>query len=360
MKLFFFFCFIFSLQLFSQQENKNSAIEISSYFGNGIGLGKGKIENKFKAYSISYSKKLNENLHWVKFLNAKEIKYKIIYFNLNGMRGIFEDDNYKYGSVFGLIVNVDFKITEFSKFEIFLSPGIGLVYVNNTYKTKPTSFLFGTHINAAFDAKLLAEYHFSKDFSLILSTGFTHYSNGAISLPNAGLNLVQTGIGLKKYFKTEENFTISTSKFDDAFEINLAAGQRGKYKENSAFYRLAAYTGYNKTLNNVLGLKGGIDAVYYDKTYNPETYIDFVPYKANSYDHIRLGISLGAEIKMNQISVNYQFGKYIYFKNPTNQKYYWKAGIRYYLDENIGLEATLYSHKVQADFIGFGAFFRIK
>ena len=296
----------------------------------------------------------------MKFLSAKNIKYNLVYLDMDQMQFNLWGRNYGFGKVYGATANIDFQIAKFKDFYILFSPTVGIAYITKTVYTDDDSYFFGSHLNAIFDAGIGMQYQFTNEFALTSKVSFLHFSNAGIQLPNAGVNTLSATIGIQKNFgdkiNNSDKVETETPIKKKAFEIGLGVGQRGKYKMKEAFYRVSISPFYTYFINNTLGFKIGLDAVYYDQVFNPAIYDDSVPYWGKSWKHWRVGSSIGTEVKMNKLSFNANYGYYLYFKSPYEQKTYWKAGLRYYISPKFGVETMMYAHKVQADFLSFGAF----
>lgn len=345
------------------QIHNDVSIGYQSVYGTPVGKIKGDVSNYVSGHSVSFSKNLEQSeQEWVKFLHAKSVNINLTFLNMNYTETNRIGRPFKFGDGYSISTNVDFKLADFGKFQFLLSPSVGLIYVTKTVHTDPDTYYFGSHINAVFNGGIGFNYDFSKDYSLTSKVSFLHFSNGGVKIPNAGINMLTAELGIQKHFftNTNENQTLRPEKDfkKNALEIGVGAGQRGKYKINEAFYRIDVNTAYSHFINKTLGFKIGLDGVYYNQVFNPLIYDDSVPYWGKSYKHWRLGANIGTEVKMNKISANYSFGRYLYFKSPYDQKTYWKAGLRYYILPKFGLEAQMYAHKVQADFLSFGLFTR--
>lgn len=362
MKKFYFLLTVIPL-LFPSQNTSENFIGYQFLAAQSVGKIKGDIKNYISGHSLTFGTHVeNREEEWVKFLSAKNIKYNLIFLDLDQMQHDLWGRNYGFGKIFAATANVDFQLAKLGDFNLLFSPTLGIAYITKTVHTDPDSYFFGSHLNALFDAGLGVQYNFARDYALTSRVSFLHFSNGAIQLPNAGVNTISASIGIQR------NINLSADKKEvqkpelqvkkQAFEIGIGVGQRGKYKIKDAFYRIAISPAYSHFINNTIGLKIGLDAVYYDQVFNPEVYDDSVPYWGKSWEHWRIGSSVGAEIKMNKISFNANYGYYLYFKSPYDQKTYWKAGLRYYITPKLGAESMMTAHKVQADFISFGLFAR--
>lgn len=351
--IFIVICFV----RFSAQEKVKYSGVFTAYLGKGMGNIKGVESNNAKSYKLGIQKKLNpDDAEWIKYLHAENVSVSIIYSDLDGMIM-----GYPFGKTFGLLTEADFKIFQNSNFKLCFVAGFGIAYASKTIFTDPNTFIFGSHLNAIFSSSVNAEYQFQKDWSLFSTIDLIHYSNGSVRIPNAGVNLMNIGVGIKKDFEINSQKKFRNTEMlmkKNGLEISFGAGERGKYKTKNGFFKMGFYAGYNHFINNVLAFRMGLDAVYYDKVYNPAVYEDSVPYWGKSYEHFRLGASAGIEVKMNDFAINTNFGRYVYFKSPYHQKMYWNASLKYYLSKNYGVVSTLNAHKFQADFVNWGLFYR--
>lgn len=295
---------------------------------------------------------------WINALNAKSIGASIFY---SDMQGIVRNEH--YGNSYGGIAEIDFQLLEKGGAEILFTPGIGLAYMDRTTFTHPQTYIFGSHLNGVFKAGLSAEYTMDSSWKINISSQFIHFSNGSFQLPNAGVNLLSAGLGISRSFETTEKNKIQkkpeTLKQNN-FEFSAAIGKRGKYQQKkSDDLRFAFYGGYRYQLNNILAFKIGSDAVYVQQVFNPEEYVNTIRYLGASNEHWRVGIRIGAEIKMNKFSFGAGAGRYVYFKSFYDQKTYWNIGLRYYISPIFGVETALHANKFQADFASAGLFLKL-
>lgn len=357
MKKFLLF-FAFLSVFFSAQKKNELSVIYTTFYGKSVGNFTGDVSNHTESYKLGISKKLNpEDAEWIRLLNAENVSLSFVYTDLDGIVWMFP-----YGKSFGLLSEADFRILKTGNFKMFISPGFGISYVTETAFTNNQFIIFGSHLNAVFTGALKGEYQFQKDMSLLASLSYLHYSNGSMRIPNAGVNIMNIGFGIKKDFDLNDKEHQVKSEIplkNNAFEFTAGIGKRGKYRSKDSVFRMGFYAGYSKFLNNAIGLRAGLDGSYYGEVYNPDNYEDTQAYLANSSEHFRAGASLGLEVKMNKIGVTGNYGRYIYFKNPNNRKSYWNASIKYYFTPKFGIQGMLNAHKFQADFVNWGLFIRI-
>lgn len=355
------FTLFFSENYFAQE--KPFSISATTFLGNGVGKYKGEVENVTNGFLINLEKNLKDDpSEWVRFLNAKNLSVGFLYTNLNGIQYPIGATPYSFGESFGIISHIDFGIINKNRINLYFSPGFGITYIDKTVRTNPESFVFGSHLNAIFKTALKGEIELEDGYSILSEINFLHFSNGSYRIPNAGVNLMNVGLGIKKNLGIETKKRDSTTNIipynvkKNALQFSASIGRRGKYKMDGSFYRINFYGGYSKFFNNVIALKSGLDFFYYEETYNPLEYEDSVTYLGETRDHFKAGLSVGTEVKMNKFSVNANFGYYLYFKSVYPQKTYWNIGFKYYLNENFGLQTNMNAHRFQADFINCGVF----
>lgn len=346
------------------QQLKNYFIGYSSIYGAPIGKIRGDVSNHITGQQIFIGHNLqNDPQEWVHTLSAENLRFGFSHIDMNKVQQNLSGRTYSFGDAYAATASVDFRLAKFGKVNVHFSPTIGVAYISTNVYTDPDSYIFGSHINTMFEAGLGLQYQFMPDYALTTKVSFLHFSNGGMQLPNAGVNALIATFGIQRNlnFDSVQSKPSKTEKpvKKHAVDLTVGFGQRGKYKIKEAFYRATISPAYSYFISNVIGLKASIDAVYYDQVFNPAVYDDSVPYWGKSYDHWRIGASLGTEIKMNKVSFNASFGSYLYFKSPYNQKTYWKAGLRYYITPKIGVDGTMFAHQFQADIISFGTFIRL-
>lgn len=345
--------------LCSAQETKRESVFLKPFYGNGTGKIKGTESNFVEGLEVGISENLNsEEAEWIRRLNAKRISFTLVYTDMDGIQR-----GYKYGKNYAIATQMDIGIAEGKSLGLYFTPEMGLAYVTKTVMTNPETFIFGSHINFFFAASLSGEVKFPDGWRLAPQIRIIHYSNGSIQLPNAGMNAIVYGLTIRKELNLSEDrllfFKDAASEKPNGVELLAGLGWRGKYKIRDKFFRTNFYAGYSRFFNQVFALRSGVDVVYYDRVYNPDEYDDSIPYWGKSYEHFRVGVSVGGEVKMGKLALNANVGRYVYMKSPYNQKTYWNAAFRYYILPKFGIQTTLYAHKVQADFISLGIFARL-
>ena len=374
------------------QENKNS-IEITPFVGlktfTADSVLKGSSWGVEATYHINMA---NNQSDWVKMLNVRNVDVALSYRNNDNIYIAKRQATTTgfLGNYYGAVARIGISLATVGKTELLLNPGFGFGYTTQSYYTNDNP-LVGSHINFTAQIGLKVTTPITNSTRLFAGVDVYHYSNAAFKLPNYGVNSINATFGIaqdinqtapKTAHKAFENNNRNT------FEFGLDLGRRGlvqdgggfaqhpEYKEiqknaTSELYQSGIYLGYNYRLNSILSLRGGIDGVYYFKTLDDQDGIDhyYATYQelGSSYDKLRVGASLGAELWLGRFSLPVNYGYYIHYKyfRPTyGSSYsppdtYWTFGARYYLTPHFALEAKQYLHRTQADFAGFGVIVKI-
>ncbi len=309
----------------------------------------------------------NSAKDWTRILNAKEMVWTFHWRNMNSLKNA-TDSIQDFGNVFGLSVSADFKLFDAGSAVFYFTPTIGLSYFTQTsiiqYEEKVG---VGSRINDLVSAGINAVVPFNHKLSMVAGLNFMHFSNAGFQNPNGGINSVSLKLGIESQFKQGRHDT-GYNHFPPAFrhpeglsfELAAGIGRRGVDYSHKGFFRSAWYGGTNYLFNQVIGLKAGFDAVYSHTVFDSSQYAATFQDYGSSYDHVRTGISIGAELALNKLVITYQLGKYLHFNSPYSLKRYWKGGFRYYFTPAIGIQSIVYLHGFNADFINWGLVWRIK
>ncbi|MEO6520486.1 MAG: acyloxyacyl hydrolase [Mucilaginibacter sp.] len=329
---------------------------------------------------------------WVKMLNIRSVDLSFSYRNYQNIYLAKQPKTTVgfLGDYYGAIAKIGIGIASVGKTELLLNPGFGFGYATESYYTDDNP-LVGSHINFTAQIGLKLATPITKSTRLWAGVDLYHYSNAAFKLPNYGVNSINASFGIDQDISTPASQG-SKTPFQHykkhSFEFGVNIGHRGIVQEGGGFdqhpeyktiqrnrtsdlYKSGIYLGYNYRLNPVLSLRAGFDGVYYYRTLDSQDGIDhfYATYQelGSSYDKLRVGLSLGAELWLGRFSLPVNYGYYLHYKYFTpsyGSTYsppdtYWTFGARYYFTPHFALEAKQYLHRTQADFAGFGVIVKI-
>lgn len=246
-----------------------------------------------------------------------------------------------------------------------ISQGIGMTSNPYNKETNNKNNAFGTKIldNNYF----LLQYQKQNLFGKIgFQAGFmlTHFSNGRFKAPNSGINTYAFNAGLNYNFEEEREFIKDSLppnksfkeriKYNIAFRTGVSEGPVVNLGQRQ-FYHIGLYA--DKRVGRKSAIQLGTD-VFFSRYLRD--YIKFVsvafPEGHESYtdadtDYKKVGIFIGHELFINKLSVETQFGYYIYKPFDYEIDVYQRVGMKYYFYKNIFTGVGLKTHGGRAEAI---------
>lgn len=279
-------------------------------------------------------------IHSMVFSNADEIGYPAaLYFFFGAPFSRREKSTFDYEFSFGLSHN----------WEPYDD-------INN-----PFNLAIGSFRNAYIDAKIKYVWYFSKKVSLDTGVRVTHFSNGAMRFPNAGINLFAPFVGLRydivakdpvprDHLKQKE---IETTK---EFNIYIASGKRAVKHTLTPNYQMASLLNlsleYLEPAGSIFKYGIGLD-VGIDQNRNlaiDGNIVDFASTKQQLFSALSVIGQFRANRLAVQMGIGYEMlnnGRF-HFSNDIHQR----IGLRFYLHRNlfagIAIKANNFS---KADYI---------
>jgi hypothetical protein len=244
--------------------------------------------------------------------------------------------------------------------------GTGVAYISDKFDTRANYYniAIGSHFNAHLHFSLLADVK-PFDFPLYFSGGFSfnHFSSGSIESPNLGLNQVSVNFGLK-YLYSAYNYSLPRRTIPYMYnkELEISAYYAASVKENSTYENKKYFINsvvfdVASRLTKKRSFGGGINIIF-DPSLKPLLNDDY-----NGVQNLfRVGIHALHEVYLtDELSLFMHLGTYALNSYKDNEKFlvYSKIGLRYTFAERFFTNVSLKTHTTTADYIEFGAGFRI-
>lgn len=246
-----------------------------------------------------------------------------------------------------------------------ISQGVGIT--SNPYDKETNNK------NTAFGTKVLDNNYFLLQYqkqnligNIGIQAGFmlTHFSNGRFKAPNSGINTYAFNLGLNYNFEEEEIFKNDSLpanetykekiKYNIAFRTGRSEGPVINLGQRQ-FYHIGLYT--DKRIGRKSAIQLGTD-VFFSRYLRD--YIKFVSvafpkehpdYADPDTDYKRIGLFVGHELFINKLSVETQFGYYIYKPFDYEIDVYQRVGLKYYVYKNWFTGVGLKTHGGRAEAI---------
>lgn len=282
-----------------------------------------------------------------------------------GLAAYYEDFNYPdvLGKAFSAALVSDFHIVKRRFFDFDLNIQAGAAYLTKSFDARTNN------LNLYIGAKLAAFFRFGFELvampesrvSYVLGANFVHYSNGAMKLPNLGLNLCQLNFGarfrMNKELATVRELDVSLAENLDRrwrYQAFLSFGCReqgtplgDKYLVTTmAFNALKPVT--RKFLAGV-----GFDLMRDGSEAND------LDGDCGFAELISGGIHCSAGLEFGKVYAALEFGGYLFSKTKGTLEMYDRVTVNYQLGDRLMAHVGLRTFLMKAYYIEWGMGVRI-
>ncbi len=297
-------------------------------------------------------------------------------------KAFFFNDYDELGNPAAAYMFIDLPLKRWKKWSLDYEMGFGVAFNWNRHDLRENNYYYpiGSYGTVFIDGSLIAKFALGKNFYLSGGITSTHFSNGAIRLPNLGVNMVGVRVELQYVFKERPEFVkTEIPKYAKEWEwIALLApsmrqvgfeyiAENGDTVATTFDYGILSFsTTFNRQLSRKIKFGVGAD-ISYNAAFAADTImINGEPQKApfETTDKILIGLYPSFELVLGNLSMIAQPGFYVYqkdvegFETPTT---YQRIGMKYHFWKNlvlgINIRAVNFS---KADFIEWNIGYRIK
>ncbi|MDX2191547.1 MAG: acyloxyacyl hydrolase [Bacteroidota bacterium] len=224
----------------------------------------------------------------------------------------------------------------------------------------------GSRVTAAFSTDYKINYHISHHLTAHANFSLRHYSNGAIRLPNAGINILLWGLGVsyQPNYQPRYQRPDSTWKFKKRVRVNFEFGynRKGIIDGDFAKYGVLTFGLYaSKMVSKINSLVLGVDVCHDESTFE-----DAVVHKVidRSSDIRPNGLSVfasaGTELFIGrQASFTTLMGWHLYQDINVYGKFVHRHTLRWYIIDNLYIKGALKVYGFAADSFDLGLGVRI-
>jgi hypothetical protein len=327
--------FIWLLFLASFDSRSQKVYDIGAAYTHGVNINKVS-DREFgqtipMGIEINFHRQKDGDKYWEKLFNYPQTGWSFIF---------IDHRNKILGQTFALSRYVNCVFWRSRSFEAYVKLSQGIMYATKFYES-------GTWFNEHFNNAISQPVNFSEElglgfniypakyFGINFAVTFDHYSNGAISQPNDGLNLMMFRLGAVYMIgnRKEISFKQPEPEEDDrSIRYNITAGSGIKQfsPENEEKYQQTTISFYaDKKLSRVNALNLGFD-LFMNKT------VEYFIENDNAYkgkDFKRIGISAGHEFFIDKVGILMQVGYHVYSPYPAISSFYQKFGFKYYISD---------------------------
>ena len=290
-----------------------------------------------------------------------------------GIYSAFFRDTKKLGNPIALYGFFNGPFIRIKRWSLNYELGLGLTFNWNSYNPvgNPNNIAISADKTVYIDAGISLKYLLSKRLAFSFGYGFTHFSNGALKLPNKGLNTDAAKISISYALDKAPSHYQSQiiPPFTGFYEwiISGYGGARNMLYQGSGVNQTTSMKGVNyaiygisNTLNRQISYKSKIGlgmTIEFNGSQNSGIVVEGASLDAAELPfsrHLALSIYPSYELVIDKLSVVVQPGIYLYRIRTADMTpvFYQRIGIKYHIlkDTFIGINLRAYNF-YESDFI---------
>ena len=327
----------------------------------------GKAVKSFQAFYFDWGVQSTGKELWHKVLNYPS-------YGIGGWAALYPNE--EMGNAFGVFGHFGSAFLRKPKWSLEYKIRFGMAWYFHPYNAEeyPYNVFTSSNLNDLISLGFLFTYELSPRLELLFDLNVLHNSNGMLSVPDYGVNVIGPSLGLKYYVRGEHEHYMRVHAdfpvprrysellvkfFGSAVQNEF--GDRAR-QSSGAYYFIGGLTlTWQRWVTHVSAFGGGLDWTYDGLTAAPK---HGSPRKQASFgDKNLLGFFGSYEVRAGHFHLSFQLGYYFMKSSLTeNQRLYQRVGLNYDISDNLffGLALRAYDFSV-ADFIewGGGVGFRI-
>ncbi len=318
------------------------------------------LEQTYTAFEYKVGFKTNGDEFWQKLYRYPAYGFGFYGANLDSAMG---DPR----AIFGF---VSIPIVRKKVFHFDYDVGFGLAFHWNPYDSlyNPINFAIGAKKTVYVSVGLKTYYRLAQRFDASLGFEFRHFSNGATTKPNLGLNILNFDIGLRYNFNPIKNYTkvidanyqppIRPNYLEPEYPVHIPRNEINilfapAFKEASTenydspkYFASTFAVEYMRKINLKRKLGVGIDFMY------DASLVHQHPNEEKAFKNLfLLGIHGSFDLDVSRFSLFAALGTYLYNQNVDHLGYYYiRVGLKYNITRNDRLWAMI-ALKTQNGFI---------
>jgi hypothetical protein len=360
-KFFFLVVLLFSIQKSSAQNSQNIQVD---YF-RGMILSHNNLISHLttghpKGFLLSWHKATYGDKKWERLFNYPDIGYSFSYLDY---------DNKDLGRNFAIH---GFRIFHIGKAHtdrsLLFKLGFGISYSDNPFSlennTKNTAIGSNLGLNTYFQFNYKWENIFFERLGFQSGITFIHQSNGAIHLPNLGVNTLSVNFGLNYNFNQDKERELiyvenEIGEFDNSIKyiVSILGGVNSSDEFGGRFFPFATLSGgIIKHFTYKHNWQVGAD--FFASSFERENIIFENAQGGRKYvdpdDYLRFGIYIGYGLRMYDLEMLIQTGYYLYQKKTDYGKFYNRMGLKKHLNSRLYAQISVKAHLAKAESLELG------
>ncbi len=320
------------------------------------------IQHTSKVEPVSHTKPFGAELNF-NWLHTSYERWKVFHtYNISGIQLAYY--NYQnpdiVGSSYVLSAFSEPVIKRGNRYIFSIRGGGGISYQTKIYNyfTDTLNVFFSTRISFPLFLSARLKYRLSDDILLTLSANYNHISNGAMRLPNMGINFPTASAGLEFFpegfpelnhkYKHEQNMT-AKSRY---IMLQGITGYKVVYGEPAWSWGLSSR--FTWQLKTFYALNSGVELIL-DKGVKK-----MIEIEDRDLDFKRLALTAGQDFFLGRIVFSQHLGIYLYCPYKAKAPVYQKYELSYRIAHDLLAGVYLKAHTSDAELFGFSTSYILK
>ncbi len=340
---------LLSYNCFSQSTSPNFISSSNAYLGSLLipksnrSLDKGNPTG----IEVNYIHPTNGIKRWERIFHYPEIGVSFIYLDFA--------NNEQLGKGMSIYPFIDFNLTRHKKISLHFKIATSLGVVTKKFDpiNNPENLAIGSYLNGFVNLRMNAKIHLTKNLRIETGLGLSHFSNGAMALPNLGINIFSCNLGMGYQFNASaaklhlDTFSLPSQKIH--IVIYTALGLRSISRTDQTKFP-AGIISINLERNKGSKTKWntGLE-IAYSTARLTKTKADPSIENYKDLQNIQAGFKIGYAFCVGQLSFPLEMGVFLYSK-PQNEYFFHRIGLRYQISKHFIVGFTLKTEWAVADF----------
>ncbi len=317
-----------------------------------------RFNSHFPVFELNLQQETYGKRIWERAFSYPDIGISFLYTGL--------DKSHELGSAYTVFPFIDFPLTRYKNFSVNFRFGLGAAYITKRFDrlTNYKDLAIGSHINASANMMFKLKYKLTERLNISLGFGLQHFSNGALKLPNYGINILAVNAGVafrlaKENKSIGDRFIAPTEPFSAIlrhnieFDIGGSLGwknMKAVIGQNFLVYHFYENTFFPVKRKSKWGF--GLDLPY------DNSEIKILENEGitvnNKLRIFRPGINAAYMLVLSKLDFIFNFGYYLAGIYKTDGPFYEKLSFQYKFTKYIYANVMLLVHWGRADYIGWG------
>lgn len=332
--------------VYSVSTRVSSIIGTSAFFRGEVN-GTGIPVKEAQIYALRIGKRLCEDKYWHYGYNYPEVGFGIEYLDIA--------NDSEIGNPVSAYMYVEAGLVDRKSWRLTLATDFGLSYGWKPYNTltNVNNVALGSRLNYHVGLGFRSTIYLHQRLALLVAPMLNHHSNGAVTKPNLGVNMVSIELGLKYWPTTRQRRTEWTTKkrsIGPYSDLSFFMGTRNVEIDGPYYQFYGLHVNRVFPLSSLFAYGVGTEVIYDRASFAGGASV-------RETRRLSSAVYAMAGVHLDRLSLSLDIGRYLYRADgdrlPTSQ-YYQRMSLRYRVTDTWFLTAKVRAFELRkADLLEF-------